>query len=177
MAYVRTVKTASGATAVQIVHSTRGGKRDIEHVGPADEVSELATLRTAAAVRLAGGQVEVDLDADLGGKAGTVDRPLPDRGLRCAGPTTRSDRAGHGVPQSRAGPDRRTDLDTGQRAGVGRGRGADRAASELDRAAAQIRDRCLARAACRRVRETCGAGAGLVDPLRSHHTALRDRRR
>jgi hypothetical protein len=33
VAYVRTVKTALGATAVQIVHSTRRGSRRIEHIG------------------------------------------------------------------------------------------------------------------------------------------------
>ena len=32
---MRTVKTASGATAVQIVHSSRRGSRDIEHIGSA----------------------------------------------------------------------------------------------------------------------------------------------
>ena len=31
--YVRTVKTASGARAVQIVHSSRKGSREIEHIG------------------------------------------------------------------------------------------------------------------------------------------------
>ena len=38
MTYVRTVKTASGATAVQIVHSSRRGSRDIKHMGPASLV-------------------------------------------------------------------------------------------------------------------------------------------
>ena len=37
MPYVRTVKTASGATAVQIVHSSRRGSRDIEHIGSAHD--------------------------------------------------------------------------------------------------------------------------------------------
>lgn len=37
MAYVRTVKTASGATAVQIVHGSRRGARTIEHVGSAHD--------------------------------------------------------------------------------------------------------------------------------------------
>jgi len=41
VAYVRTVKTASGATAVQIVHSTRRGARDIEHLGSAHDEAEL----------------------------------------------------------------------------------------------------------------------------------------
>jgi hypothetical protein len=48
VAYVRTVKTASGATAVQIVWSTRRGARDIEHVGSAHDDAELEALRAAA---------------------------------------------------------------------------------------------------------------------------------
>ena len=50
MAYVRTVKTASGTTAVQIVSSWRRGSRSIEHIGSAHDVVELAALKTAAAV-------------------------------------------------------------------------------------------------------------------------------
>ena len=42
MPYVRTVKTASGATAVQIVHSSHRGSRDIEHIGSAHDEAELA---------------------------------------------------------------------------------------------------------------------------------------
>lgn len=75
MAYVRTVKTASGATAVQIVHSSRRGSREIEHLGSAHDEAELAALRTAAVARLAGGQPELDLGlAPL--VEGTADRPL-----------------------------------------------------------------------------------------------------
>lgn len=37
MVYVRTVKTSSGATAVQIVHSNRRGSKDIEHLGSAPD--------------------------------------------------------------------------------------------------------------------------------------------
>jgi DNA-binding GntR family transcriptional regulator len=40
VAYVRTVRTASGATAVQIVHSTRRGSRDIEHLGSAHDEAD-----------------------------------------------------------------------------------------------------------------------------------------
>jgi hypothetical protein len=39
--YVRTVKTASGATAVQIVYSNRRGSREIEHIGSAHTPSEV----------------------------------------------------------------------------------------------------------------------------------------
>ncbi|WP_279107601.1 IS1634 family transposase [Gordonia paraffinivorans] len=61
MAYVRTVKTASGATAVQIVHSSRRGSRDIEHLGSAHDAAAVAALKAVAAQRIAGDQVELDL--------------------------------------------------------------------------------------------------------------------
>jgi hypothetical protein len=75
VAYVRTVKTASGATAVQIVWSTRRGARDIEHVGSAHDDAELEALRAAANQRLAGGQGELDLG--VGGPAGEGSAELP----------------------------------------------------------------------------------------------------
>jgi hypothetical protein len=46
--YVRTVKTASGATAVQIVYSSHLGARDIEHIGSAHDDAELELLKAAA---------------------------------------------------------------------------------------------------------------------------------
>lgn len=61
MAYVRTVKTSSGATAVQIVWSSRKGSRKIEHLGSAHEEAAIAALKAAAAQRLAAGQAELDL--------------------------------------------------------------------------------------------------------------------
>lgn len=70
VAYVRTVKTSSGATAVQIVHSTRRGSRNIEHIGSAHDEEELAALREAANQRLASGQGELDLGLDPGAAAG-----------------------------------------------------------------------------------------------------------
>lgn len=76
MAYVRTVRTASGATAVQIVWSTRRGARDIEHVGSAHDDAELEALRAAANQRLAGGQGELDLGvAGPAGQGGTAELP------------------------------------------------------------------------------------------------------
>jgi Transposase DDE domain len=65
VAYVRTVRTASGATAVQIVHSMRRGSRDIEHLGSAHDEAELAALKAAAQQRLAQGQAELDLGLDV----------------------------------------------------------------------------------------------------------------
>jgi hypothetical protein len=61
VAYVRTVKSASGAIAVQIVWSSRRGSRSIEHLGSAHDDVELAALKTAAAERLAAGQAVLDL--------------------------------------------------------------------------------------------------------------------
>jgi hypothetical protein len=71
--YVRTVKTASGATAVQIVYSSRRGSRDIEHIGSAHDDAELELLTAAARQRLAAGQGELDLGLDAGAAGG----PLP----------------------------------------------------------------------------------------------------
>src|SRR3989440_10799497 len=63
--YVRTVKTASGARAVQIVHSSRLGSRDIEHIGSAHDDAELEALKAVARQRLVAGQPELDLGLDF----------------------------------------------------------------------------------------------------------------
>lgn len=73
MAYVRTVKTASGATAVQIVWSYHRGSRKIEHFGSAHDEAELELLKAAARQRLAAGQGELDLGLDVTAPGG----PLP----------------------------------------------------------------------------------------------------
>ena len=76
MAFVRTVKTASGATAVQIVHGKRRGARRLEHVGSAHDERELEALKSAAAQRLASlyPTLELDLDLDVGHADSGVDR-------------------------------------------------------------------------------------------------------
>jgi hypothetical protein len=71
MAYVRTVKTASGATAVQIVWSSRRGARSLEHLGSAHDDQELEALKTAARQRLAAGQGELDLGLPAGTSPGS----------------------------------------------------------------------------------------------------------
>lgn len=73
MAYVRTVKTGSGATAVQIVYSNRRGSRSIEHLGSAHDEQEVEALKVAARQRLAAGQGELDLGLDA---AADVSGPL-----------------------------------------------------------------------------------------------------
>jgi hypothetical protein len=73
VAFVRTVKTASGARAVQIVYSRRRGARRIEHIGSAHDEVELELLKAAARQRIAAGQGE---DLGLGAPA-SVGGPLP----------------------------------------------------------------------------------------------------
>jgi hypothetical protein len=75
-AYLRTVKTTSGATAVQIVHSSHRGSRDIEHIGSAHDDVELELLKAAARQRLAAGQGELDLGLGAAELA-AVGGPLP----------------------------------------------------------------------------------------------------
>jgi len=73
VAYVRTVKTASGAIAVQIVHSTRRGARDIEHLGSVHNEAELEALKVAAKQRLVEDQRELDLGLEAGAGAGPLE--------------------------------------------------------------------------------------------------------
>lgn len=74
MPYVRTVRTASGATAVQIVYSYHRGSRRIEHIGSAHDDAELEVLKAVARQRLAAGQGVLDLGPGFGGGGGG---PLP----------------------------------------------------------------------------------------------------
>jgi hypothetical protein len=77
--YLRTVKTTSGATAVQIVHSSRRGSRDIEHLGSAHDDAELELLKAAGRQRLASGQGQLDLGLEPTDPArqGAGGGPLP----------------------------------------------------------------------------------------------------
>jgi hypothetical protein len=79
VAYVRTVKTASGATAVQIVYSSRRGSRDIEHIGSARDDAELEVLKAVARQRIAAGQGELELGLEVTWPArrGSGGGPLP----------------------------------------------------------------------------------------------------
>ncbi len=56
MAFIRKVKTASGATAVQIAHKKYGQIVRIEHIGSAHTEEDLSTLIALAKQRLLGGQ-------------------------------------------------------------------------------------------------------------------------
>ena len=70
MVYVRTVKTASGATAVQIVYSNRRGARRMKHLGSAHDEQELEALLAAAGQQLADSQQELDLGLEVAAAAG-----------------------------------------------------------------------------------------------------------
>ncbi len=74
MPYIRTVKTSSGATAVQIVYSYHRGSRQIEHIGSAHDDAELELLKAVARQRLAAGQGVLDLGPGFGSRGGA---PLP----------------------------------------------------------------------------------------------------
>jgi len=76
VAYIRTVRTASGATAVQIVHSSRKGSREIEHLGSAHDADELAALKAAAQQRILEGQAELDLGLTVAQAAAAGSGPL-----------------------------------------------------------------------------------------------------
>lgn len=69
MVYVRTVKTASGATAVQIVHSTRRGSRDIEHLGSGNTPEQVEALKSVARQRIEAGQAQLDLGLEVAAAA------------------------------------------------------------------------------------------------------------
>ena len=51
MPYVRTVKTSSGATAVQIVYSYHRGSRQIEHIGSAHDDAEPELLKAVVKIQ------------------------------------------------------------------------------------------------------------------------------
>ena len=65
MAYVRTVRTSSGATAVQIVYSSRRGSREIEHLGSAHTGEQVEALKAVALQRIAAGQQQLDLGLEV----------------------------------------------------------------------------------------------------------------
>jgi hypothetical protein len=73
VAYVRTVRTTSGATGVQVVWSSRRGSRQIEHLGSAHDEGELPALKQVAAERIAAGQAQLDLGLDAAVPSGPLE--------------------------------------------------------------------------------------------------------
>jgi hypothetical protein len=73
VAYVRTVKTSSGASAVQIVYSYHRGSREIEHIGSAHDEVQLELLKAVAQQRLHAGQLSLDFGD---GQPGATELPI-----------------------------------------------------------------------------------------------------
>lgn len=78
---IRTVTTASGATAVQIIHSYAGGTTSMEHIGSAHSDDELAALKAEAARRIQGDQLDLGHELGDGSVAastatGTAEQPF-----------------------------------------------------------------------------------------------------
>ena len=70
--FIRKVKTASGATAVQIVEKRSGVRRIVEHVGSARDEFELAVLVQVARERLHAGQQVLDLGLEVAAASGAA---------------------------------------------------------------------------------------------------------
>jgi hypothetical protein len=70
--YVRTVKTSSGAVAVQVVYSFHRGSRQIEHIGSAHDDAGVELLKAVARQRLAAGQGVLDLGPGFGAAGGAA---------------------------------------------------------------------------------------------------------
>lgn len=66
MAFIRKVKTKSGATAVQVARKWRGKIVSLEHLGSAHTQDDLNTLLVLARQRLAGNQLELFTTSDSG---------------------------------------------------------------------------------------------------------------
>jgi hypothetical protein len=122
--YMRTVKTTSGATAVQVVWSSRRGSPEIEHLGSAHDEAEPEALRAAAQQRIAAGQPELGLGLE---PAGSVPLPITsskmshlmdsvERAYRVLGVRGRGGR-GRGVRALGAGQDHRAVQQARQPAG------------------------------------------------------------
>lgn len=62
--FVRKVRTASGATEIQIMHKRGRRVRGINHVGAARTDAELASLQAIALQRLHAGQNELPFEQD-----------------------------------------------------------------------------------------------------------------
>ena len=103
MAYIRTVRTGSGATAVQLVAKRRGRRWVLEHFGSAHDEVELAVLVAAARDRLEQFDPSLDLGIEVPARAARmVPAPVTDQlGVAVAGGGSGAGAgaAGRGGPQ------------------------------------------------------------------------------
>ena len=81
--YIRTVRTQSGATAVQIIYSRASGKRTMDHVGSAHTDHELAVLMAQAQRIIDKDQYALDFGDQLTPRqTGTTTNPVPVTGQK-----------------------------------------------------------------------------------------------
>ena len=69
MAFIRKVKTKSGATAVQIIHEHYGRITYIDHIGSAHNQEELAFLIALAKIKLLSSQPSLFQDAAVSSRS------------------------------------------------------------------------------------------------------------
>ena len=160
MAYVRTVRTASGAVAVQVVWKSSRGSRDIEHLGSAHTDAEVELLKAVAAQRIAAGQDQLPLDVAAHQEPAALEIVSSRMGrlldaiaavYRQLGFDKATASRG-GVRAVGDGPDHRANQQSRRRAGAGRGRGAGLVVSDGEAAAAPVCEAGVAGPAVRGVR-------------------------
>ena len=120
--YLRQVKTASGATAVQVVAKDHGVRRIVEHLGSAHDEAELAALMRLGRQRLLAGQQVLDLGPALNDDADEVGGQAPGDGGAVRRPQIISRRSGWLIEAIRSAY---------RRLGLGEAVGGDRAFEQM----------------------------------------------
>ena len=153
--YLRQVKTASGATAVQVVAKDHGVRRIVEHLGSAHDEAELAALMRLGRQRLLAGQQVLDLGPALNDDADEVGGQRPGDGGAVRRPQIISRRSGWLIEALRSAY---------RRLGLGEAVGGDRALyASLARAQERGYRESLSNALFEHVTNTSGLALCLYD--------------